>query len=225
MRYPIGDGRTTLVIPPQSAKTHPSGLRDPEVSASSQTNCPISPGLRILCLGNELLADDAFGQCVAEELRRRFPHMDVVFTTDSGFHLIDYLSEISRLIVVDTILTGAVPPGTLHVLSTSDIKSLPGPSPHYVGLFETLQLARELLLNVPNDVVILAVEAADCLTLGGTMHPAVKSAVGLVAELVAEIAQHSKSAAALRDGDSGDGFRGAIATVSSRWGTDRFLVR
>jgi hydrogenase maturation protease len=176
-------------------------------------------------LGNELLADDAFGQVVAEELRRRFPHLDVVFTTDSGFHLIDYLSDVSRLIVVDTILSGAVPPGTLHVLSTSDIKSLPGPSPHYVGLFETLQLARELLLNVPDDVVILAVEAADCLTLGGAMHPAVKSAVGLVADLVAEIARRSKPADALQDEDSGDGFRGAIATVSSRWGTERLLVR
>ena len=53
------------------------------------------PPIRILCLGNELLADDAFGLAAAEELRRRFPQMDVVFTTDSGFHLIDYLTEIS----------------------------------------------------------------------------------------------------------------------------------
>ena len=195
-----------MVTPPQSAKPCQTGLTRLEAGTSNQTSCPISPGLRILCLGNELLADDAFGQVVAEELRRRFPHMDVVFTTDSGFHLIDYLQEISRLIVIDTILTGAVPPGTLHVLSTSDIKSLPAPSPHYVGLFETLQLARELLLNVPEEVNILAVEAADCLTLGGTMHPAVKSAVGLVAELVAEIAQYSKPTAAHQVEDSGDGF-------------------
>ena len=213
-----------MVIPPQPAKPWHSGLPCPEVGTENTTNCQGLPDTRILCLGNELLADDAFGQVVAEELGRRFPHLDVVFTTDSGFHLIDYLSEVSRLIVVDTILTGFVPPGTLHVLSTSDIKSRPGPSPHYVGLFETLQLARELLLNVPDDVVILAVEAADCLTLGGTMHPAVESAVGLVAELVAEIAQRSKSANALQDEDSGDGLRGAITTVSSRWGAERFLV-
>lgn len=214
-----------MVIPPQSAKSRQSGLPSPEVGSPTTTNCRISRPVRILCLGNELLADDAFGQVVAEELRRRLPHLDVVFTTDSGFRLIDYLPEISRLIVVDTILTDAVPPGTLHVLSTSDIKSLPGPSPHYVGLFETLQLARELLLNVPDDVIILAAEAADCLTLGGTMHPAVKSAVGLVVGLVAEIAQHLKPAGGHQDEDSGDGLRGAIATVSARWGTKRLLVR
>jgi len=33
-----------------------------------------------------------------------------------------------------------------------------GPSPHYVGLLETLQLAKELLLNVPKGVIILAIE-------------------------------------------------------------------
>src|SRR5271167_4108673 len=85
---------------------------------------------RILCLGNELLADDAFGLAAAEELRRRFPQMDVVFTTDSGFHLLDYLAEIELLVVVDSIQTGRVSPGTLYVLRSSDIKSPSGPSPH-----------------------------------------------------------------------------------------------
>ena len=122
--------------------------------------------------------------------------MDVVFTTDSGFHLLDYLAEIELLVVVDSIQTGSVPPGTLYVLRSSDMKSASGPSPHYVGLLETLQLAKELLLNVPKEVIILAVEAADCLTLGGKMHDAVKSTVGLVVELVAEIAQDGKPAGA-----------------------------
>jgi hydrogenase maturation protease len=128
----------------------------------------------------------------------------VVFTTDSGFHLLDYLSEIQLLIVVDSIQTGSVPPGTLYVLRSSDMKSPYGPSPHYIGLLETLQLARELLLNIPKDVIILAVEAADCLTLGGRMHDAVKSTVGLVADLVAELAPDSNPAVA-HDKDSGDG--------------------
>jgi hydrogenase maturation protease len=178
---------------------------------------------RILCLGNELLADDAFGSVAAEELRRRFPQMDVVFTSDSGFHLLDYLAEIQLLVVVDSIQTGTVPPGTLYILRSSDMKSSFGPSPHYVGLLETLQLAKELLLNVPNDVIILAVEAADCLTLGGKMHDAVKSAVGLVVDLVTEIAQNCNPADA-HDKDSGDGLTRAIATVSARWGSERLVV-
>jgi len=179
--------------------------------------------IRILCLGNELLADDAFGSAVAEELRRRFPQIDVVFTTDSGFHLLDYLAEIERLLVVDSIQTGNASPGTLYVLRSSDMKSCFGPSPHYVGLFETLQLAKELLLNVPKDVIILAVEVADCLTLGGKMHDAVNSTVGLVVDLVGEIVQNWKPAES-HDEDSGEGLRQAIAVVSNRWGAERLVV-
>jgi hydrogenase maturation protease len=169
------------------------------------------------------LADDAFGQVVAVELRSRFPQLDVVFSTESGFHLIDYLSGIQRLIVVDTVLSGAASPGTLYVLRSSDIKCPFGPSPHYVGVFETIELARKLLLSVPEEVMILAVEAADCLTLGGSMHDAVKSAVGPVSDLVAELASRWRLAGDHAQ-DSGDGFRGAIATVSARWGSERLVV-
>jgi hypothetical protein len=88
--------------------------------------------------------------------------MDVVFTTDFDFHPINYLANTQLLAVVDSIQTGSVSPGTLYVLGSSDIKSADGPSLYYVGLLETVQLARELLLNVPKDVIILAVEAADC---------------------------------------------------------------
>jgi hydrogenase maturation protease len=179
---------------------------------------------RILCLGNELLADDAFGFVAKDQIKRRFPQIDVIATSDSGFHLLDYLTDIDVLVVVDSIQTGNVPPGTLYVLRSSDMKSVYGPSPHYIGLLETIDLARELLFSVPKDVIILAVEAADCLTLGGAMHDAVKSAVELVADFVAEITHNGQPADAHHDEDSGDGFRRAIATVTARWGVKRLVV-
>jgi hydrogenase maturation protease len=82
----------------------------------------------------------------------------VVFTTDSGFPLLDNLPGAKTVVVVDSIQTGSVPPGTLYILRSSDMMSMSGPSPHYVGLLETLQLAKELLLNVPKGVIILAIE-------------------------------------------------------------------
>src|SRR5208337_255800 len=167
---------------------------------------------------------DAFGAEAAAELRRRFPQMDVIFTTDSGFHLIDYLADSPLLVVVDSIQTGSVPPGTLYVLRSSDMKSAYGPSPHYVGMLETLQLAKELLLEVPKDVIILAVEAADCLTLGGKMHDAVKSAVGLVVDLVEEIDRAWKSAPLCPDVNSADCLNGAVEKVAARWGKERFRL-
>jgi hydrogenase maturation protease len=175
-------------------------------------------------LGNELLADDAFGLVVAEELRERCPQLDVAFTSEAGFHLIDYLSDIELLVVVDSIQTSNVPTGTVLVFRDADIKPHSGVSPHYVGLFETLQLARKLLLSVPREVIIVAVEAADCLTLGGEMHAAVRLAVGLVVEVVQEIVRCGKPTDAERKGNPAYDLQSALAAVSTRCGSGRLAV-
>ena len=77
---------------------------------------------------------------------------------------------------------------------------------------------------MPQDVIILAVEVTDCLTLGGAMHDAVESAVERVTDIVAEIAHLGQPVEAHHIEDSGDGFRRAIATVTARWGAKRLVV-
>jgi len=141
--------------------------------------------VRVLGLGNELLADDAFGILVAQEIQRLAPgQVEVVCTPESGFSLLDYVLGTPRLLVVDAIQTGRAEPGTLHEFAEGDVASAPGNSPHFVGLFETLALARKLGLPAPCDVRILAVEAADCLTVGGPMHPAVRAAIPEAVRLI-----------------------------------------
>jgi len=147
----------------------------------------------VLCLGNELLADDALGAVVAEQLRQILPGtLEVVFTSAMGFDLLDDVLGASRLLVVDTIETGTKPPGTVHLLREEDVQTVPGESPHYIGLFETLKLGRKLQLDVPKDVIIIAVEPADCLTVGGAMTPAVKEAVPIVVNLVQRLASQPR---------------------------------
>ncbi|MBM3792326.1 MAG: hydrogenase maturation protease [Acidobacteria bacterium] len=142
---------------------------------------------RVLCLGNSLLADDAFGFAVAEQLRRDQPGLDVVESSAAGFDLLDCAVGATRLVVVDTFQTGSAPPGSVHIFRESDVRPAAGCAPHYVGLFEALQLGKALALALPEEVTILAVEPADCLTVGGTMHPAVRAAVGAVADLVRKL--------------------------------------
>ncbi|MDR7463652.1 MAG: hydrogenase maturation protease [Armatimonadota bacterium] len=145
---------------------------------------------RVLCLGNPLLADDALGAEVAGALAGRLPPgTEVVQNELTGFGLLDDLLEVPRLVVVDTVRTGTGPPGTVHLIREDDLRSAPGPSPHYVGLLEMLHLARTLGLPAPQEVVVLAVEASDCTTIGGAMHPALQEAVSLVVELVVGILQ------------------------------------
>ena len=149
---------------------------------------PPGPGrlaARVLCLGNELLADDALGAAVAAELERLGPEgVEVVFTPLTGFYLLEHLLDTPRLVVVDTIVSGAALPGTIRTFREEDVQTPPGGSPHYVGLFEALAAARALGLAAPGEITLLAVEAADCSTVGGAMHPAVKAALPQVVRRV-----------------------------------------
>jgi hydrogenase maturation protease len=164
---------------------------------------------RVLCLGNELISDDALGIVAARRLLRRLavagtpvppgPSFDpavtvrafelprvgpveVVETALTGMYLLEAVVGASRLIVVDTVVTGATDPGTVLELRESDLAGPRGGSPHYIGLLETLDLARALGLEVPADVVIVAVEAGDSMTVGGEMTGPVGKAVPVVVE-------------------------------------------
>jgi len=146
------------------------------------------PPLRLLGLGNDILADDAVGILAAREIERlALPGLDVVTSSESGLSLLDHIQDVDRLIVIDSIPTARAEPGTIHVVREHEVAGPPGGSPHFIGLFETLALGRALGLRVPAEVTIIAVEAADCLTLGGPMHPAVAAAIPRVIELVREI--------------------------------------
>ena len=68
--------------------------------------------------------------------------------------------------------------GALHLnLREEDLPAARADCPHGVGLFDALALARKLGLPTPAEVEIIAVEAADCHTIGGAMHPAVRAAI------------------------------------------------
>lgn len=149
---------------------------------------------RVLCLGNDILADDALGIVVAEHLRKlALTGVEVISTTDTGFYLFDYVSNTSCLIVIDTVVTGKGAPGTIYVLKESDFQTASGGSPHYIGLQETLALVRALDFQVPETIVVLAVEAADCLTVGGAMHPAVSAAIPALLDKVRETVETMKA--------------------------------
>ena len=171
---------------------------------------------RVLCLGNELISDDALGIVASRWLLPRLavagtpvppgPSFDpavtvrafelprvgpveVVETALTGMYLLEAMVGASRLIVVDTVVTGATDPGTVLELEESDLAGPRGGTPHYIGLLETLDLARALGLKVPADVVIVAVEAGDHTTVGGEMTAPVEAAVPVVVDRVMALIQ------------------------------------
>lgn len=148
----------------------------------------MSATTKILCLGNSLLADDGLGPAVAEQLRRlHVPHVEVIETAESGFYLLDHVLDCSRLIVVDAITTRHSPPGTIYSLREAEARGSPGGSPHYVGLFDVLETARQMGLAAPAELLVLAVEVEDLLTIGGAMTPHVREAVPAVVARIRDL--------------------------------------
>jgi hydrogenase maturation protease len=98
--------------------------------------------------------------------------------------LLDQVLGATRLMVVDTLATRAAVPGTIHVFRAgSRAGGAGGSAPHFVGLFDVLAVAASLGLPAPEEVTIIGVEAADCVTVGGEMHPDVRAAVGKAVEI------------------------------------------
>jgi len=90
--------------------------------------------LRILALGNDILGDDAFAFLVAQRVRERIPGVEVTCSSASGFHLLDDLLGVERLLVVDTVMTGTAPPGTVYVVREGDLEVTPA-IPHTTPVF------------------------------------------------------------------------------------------
>ncbi|MFH2054484.1 MAG: hydrogenase maturation protease [bacterium] len=142
----------------------------------------------VLGLGNDLLGDDAVGPLVA----RRLANIDgagvtVMESAESGVTLLDIFVGFDRALIVDGMITGVRPVGAVSELQLGDLRTTPGPSPHYSGLPEMVQLAAKLQLKFPREFRILAVELEDVHTVGGCMSPPVSETIPLVVQRVREI--------------------------------------
>jgi hydrogenase maturation protease len=141
----------------------------------------------VLGLGNPILTDDAVGIIAAEEVRRRLDREDVVVDQASvgGLGLLELILGYDKVILLDAIRTEAGQPGQVHRLSPDQFRgNLRAASPHDVTLTTALELGRRLRKDVPGEIVILAVEAADTETFGEELTPAVAAAVSEVVKLV-----------------------------------------
>ena len=135
----------------------------------------------VLCLGNDILSDDAFGMAVAKALSMVTPAAEITeveFAPIAGFALLEMLCHRRKALIVDTIQTYNCPPGTLHFFPAGHLT----PSNHLVGSHQinlptALALGAELGLEMPEVIDVLAVEAHDVTTLGLAMTPSVERAI------------------------------------------------
>ncbi len=135
----------------------------------------------ILCLGNEVLSDDAFGPTLAgilNEQQSQCDQVEVIFAPVAGFGLLDLLNGRDKVLLIDSMVTGKVPPGTLHFFPMGTLTpSRNLTTSHQMSLPTALELGRQLGYQMPEHIDVLAVEVADVTTLNESMTGPVKSAI------------------------------------------------
>jgi len=142
----------------------------------------------IVGVGSSVLTDDAVGLFVARALAERFAgrnDIDVVENEEAGFTLLEDAIGYDRMIVVDSIITGAAP-GTLFRFDLSELdQTIHAGAPHGLNLATVIEFGRRQGLAVPGSIVVYAVEAEDTLTLGEELTPALAERVESIAEEIA----------------------------------------
>jgi hydrogenase maturation protease len=144
----------------------------------------------VLGIGNTILSDEAAGVRAVEALEQAWQMPDNVLLIDggtSGMEMIEDLSNVDFLLVIDVILTGAAP-GALIKIAGDEIPVFfrNKLSPHQIGLPDVLA-SLELLDAIPKEIVVLGVEPIS-LELGMDMTPTVAAAIPqLVSRAVAEL--------------------------------------
>ena len=144
----------------------------------------------VLGIGNTILTDEAAGVRAVELLEQRYQIPDDVLVIDggtSGMEMIEDLSDLDFLIVIDVVKTGAAP-GTVVKIAGDEIpvffrRKL---SPHQIALPDVLA-SLELLDAMPKEIVVLGVEPIS-LELGMEMTATIAEKVPTLVEMaVAEL--------------------------------------
>jgi hydrogenase maturation protease len=156
-----------------------------------------SPTL-VVGLGNPLLGDDGFGWRAAEQIRQQVELADCSVEVDclavGGLSLMERLIGYQHVILIDAIFTGQWPVGSIHRLTLDDLPDQAAghlSSAHDTTLPTAFRVGRALGMPLPDNVAIVAVEAANSFDFVEELTPLVAAAVPLVTRMVVEMLQQA----------------------------------
>jgi len=146
-----------------------------------------SPGndILVVALGNYIMGDDAAGLVVGKHLKKIFDDkIDIFEISSAGLELMDVLEGYRKALIIDSIPSNHPGPSRILELGEEDFSRNITCSPHYMGLPETLELAKRLELDFPEEIKMLVLEI--------TEHGVIRE--GLSAEIEKHIPQFVEKA-------------------------------
>lgn len=140
----------------------------------------------VICIGNELVADDAAGHAVFERLAGCGARLE--FCGVGGVDLLPMLNGETDMIVVDCVQFGA-PPGTVHKVPWDALpRSSSAISAHGLGLRETIEIGSMLYPDaMPARITLVGIEGRCFNRTREYMTPEVRAAIGVATSTVREL--------------------------------------
>lgn len=141
------------------------------------------------------MSDDSVGLRVAEEVRNLgLEGVEVQDHSTSGLDIIEIVLDFDRVIVVDAIITGRFLPGTFRALTTEDFDhTISSGSPHEINIFTAIELGKSIYSErMPNEIVLVAVEVADVVTVSDEMTVEVESAIPKIVDEVKRLLEEGQ---------------------------------
>ncbi len=146
----------------------------------------------VVGLGNPILGDDAVGWHVVDAVAALLSpeeraHVDVDRLAVGGLTLMERLVGYRRAVLVDAMLTGTAPPGTVRVLSVAEIPAREAghlDAAHDATLADALAAGRAMGAVLPDEITIVSIEAAQVTEFSEEMTPAVAAAIPEATEAV-----------------------------------------
>ena len=119
----------------------------------------------LICyLGNPIVKNDCIGYTLGRRLEQLFKSDAGVVVREFTGSPLDFISETQgfpQVLVVDAMVTGTVPLGTVKLMTEADLQRYRvGASAHSINLPEALALARTMHIPMPERVVLIGIEVA-----------------------------------------------------------------
>jgi hydrogenase maturation protease len=117
----------------------------------------------IVGLGNPIMGDDAIGCRCAEAIEaalspQELESVEVIQFFRGGISLMERLIDYDRVLIIDSITGCGLEPGAVRKLTLDEIPSYTVNSPHDGSLKTALEFGRQMGVELPHQVDILAVE-------------------------------------------------------------------
>jgi hydrogenase maturation protease len=138
----------------------------------------------VIGLGNPILSDDGIGVRIAEEVLNHLPvdtQIDVTEVSVGGLTLMETMISYDMVILIDAIQLDNPHPGMIHRMSLAELREISptqhSTSPHDTSLITALEMGQRIGLDLPEEIIIYAIEVENVLDFGEELTPAVAAAI------------------------------------------------